>query len=133
MARDFIEALTAKPVSTAEARRAEKDGGTRSARRLRLVARGSRPPPDGPRSSAPGRADSAVVVVGIAPKDAESKETLRSRILKKHSALGLANSTLRRSLAALLWEQEGWTPRLTEVGRFKLSTEDDAALLAWQE
>lgn len=99
-----------------------------------MVARLWRPPPVSvPAPAHPHEPALRLLYVGIAPKDAASKETLRSRVLKRHARLGLADSTLRRSLAALLWEEEGWTPRLTESGRFKLSVEDDAALLAWQE
>lgn len=134
MARDFIEALASDPVTIADARRSEKDGGIPNERGLYawwLASPDALPVvPPSPRSAEPGL---RLLYVGVAPKDEESRETLRSRVLKKHVRSGLPDSTFRRSLAALLWEEKGWTPRVTETGRFKLSPEDDTSLRAWQE
>lgn len=33
----------------------------------------------------------------------------------------------------MLWQDEGWTPRLTDADRWKLSPEEDAELHGWQE
>jgi hypothetical protein len=73
----------------------------------------------------------APLYVGISPRHTESDGTIRSR-LRAHFSAGLANSTLRRSLTALLWRRHGWTPALTPGDRWKLSAEDDQALLRWQ-
>ncbi len=134
MTRDFIEALVSDPVTIADARRPEKDRGIPNKAGLYawwLTSPDALPAvPASPHPSEPGL---ALMYVGVAPADADSAETLRSRTLKKHVSSGLAGSTLRRSLAALLWQDKGWTPRLTETGRFKFSPEDNAALSAWQE
>lgn len=133
---DFREALASKPVTIAEARRAEKDGGIPDKPGLYawwLASRHALPAVQAHAPAHPTEPGLAALYVGVAPRDAASRETLRSRTLKKHVGSGLAASTFRRSLAALLWEKEGWTPRLTEKGRFKLSREDDAALRGWQE
>lgn len=134
MARDFIEALTSNTVTVADARRSEKDRGIPDA--PGIYAWWLATPdvltdvPATPHPSDPGL---SLLYIGTAPKREGSKGTLRSRGLKQHVGSGLADSTFRRSLAALLWEENGWTPRLTETGRFKLSPEDDAALCGWQD
>lgn len=51
-----------------------------------------------------------LIYVGIARSRAQSSQTLRSRILGKDLRGVIGNSTLRRSLAALLWETHGWRP-----------------------
>lgn len=132
--RDFIEALVSTPVTIAHARRPDKDGGVPAEPGVYewwLASSDALPEvPAYPHPTEPGL---RLLYVGIGPRDAASKETLRSRGLKKHVGSGLADSTFRRSLAALLWEEHGWTPRLTDAGRFKFSPEDDAGLRAWQE
>jgi hypothetical protein len=74
-----------------------------------------------------------LLYVGIAPKSATSVANLRSRVLGQHVGGNLGSSTFRRSLAALLWEREGWTPRMTPSGKLAFSAEDNAALSRWQE
>jgi hypothetical protein len=117
MARDFIEALTSDPVTVADARRAEKDGGIPDEPGVYAwwLASPDALPTVLP-SPHPTEPELRLLYVGIAPKDATSNETLRTRVLKKHLGAGLAGSTFRRSLAALLWEKHGWTPRLTDTG-----------------
>ena len=133
MARDFIAALTSNSVTIAEAKRAEKAGGVPNAPGVYawwLASADALPAvPAYPHLTEPGL---RLLYVGVARRDSGSSETLRSRTLKKHAGSGLADSTFRRGLAALLWQDEGWTPRLTATGRWKLSQEDDAALSAWQ-
>ena len=75
----------------------------------------------------------SLLYVGIAPSRATSRATLRSRILRQHARGNLAASTFRRSLAALLWREEGWTPLRTSRGKLVFSREENAALTAWQE
>lgn len=134
MARDFIEALASNPTTIADARRSEKDGGVPDKPGVYAWWLASDVLPEVPTSPHPTEQGLRLLYIGIAPRYAESSETLRSRGLKKHAGSGLADSTLRRSLAALLWEENGWTPRLTpETSRFKLSPVDDAGLRAWQE
>lgn len=47
---------------------------------------------------------------GLARSVPESRETLRSRVGGKHILGVLGQSTFRRSLAALLWQEQGWRP-----------------------
>jgi hypothetical protein len=134
MARDFIEALSSSPVKISEARRAEENGGIPDEPGLYAWWLAS---PDAlPAVPAPAhRTEPGLVLlyVGVAPKDATSRERLRSRVLKRHVSSGLADSTFRRSLAALLWQEKGWTPLVTATGRFDFSPKDDAELRGWQE
>jgi hypothetical protein len=44
----------------------------------------------------------------------------------------ISSSTLRFGLTALLWEQQGWTPRVSPSGRYELSSADNEALSRWQ-
>ena len=48
-----------------------------------------------------------------APNSALSASTLRMR-LRKHIKSNIGSSTFRLSLAALLWEREGWWPKWTD-------------------
>lgn len=50
--------------------------------------------------------DLELLYVGIAPKDARSKATLRSRIRGQHLGGNIGSSTFRQSLAALLWYEK---------------------------
>ena len=54
-----------------------------------------------------------LLYVGIAPNGAASKATLRSRVVGNHIRGTTGQSTLRRSLAAPLSEQQGWQSRWT--------------------
>ncbi len=72
-----------------------------------------------------------LLYVGIAPKSTSSAANLRSRVLDVSGNLG--SSTFRRSLAALLWEREGWTPRMTTSGKLTFSASDNKGLSRWQE
>jgi len=68
-----------------------------------------------------------LLYVGIAPKDAQSRATLRSRIRGQHLGGNIGSSTFRQSLAALLFEAMGWTTRWSG-SRAQLSREDNGAL-----
>jgi hypothetical protein len=70
-----------------------------------------------------------LLYVGIAPNSASSSRNLRKRLSEHHHA-AIGSSTFRRSLAAFLWEAEGWTPYFTD--RPYLSPDDLAALASWQ-
>lgn len=78
-----------------------------------------------PHTSAPV----ALLYVGIAPSRASSWATLRSRLLGNHAGGNTGASTLRRSLAALLTETEGYRVRWTS--RTVLLPEDEARLTDW--
>jgi hypothetical protein len=62
--------------------------------------------PDVPTSPHP-TAQLGLVYLGIAPKDDASAQTIRTRVLEKHLGAALGSSTLRRALAAFLWEPRG--------------------------
>ena len=72
-----------------------------------------------------------LLYVGIAPKDARSSATLRSRIRGQHLGGNIGSSTFRQSLAALLFEEFGWTTRWSG-SRTQLSPDDNRALSVWQ-
>lgn len=55
-----------------------------------------------------------LVYVGIARSAPSSRATLRSRVVGNHIRGTTGQSTLRRSLASLLYEQEGWRSRFTD-------------------
>jgi len=73
-----------------------------------------------------------LLYVGIAPSRSTSKATLRSRVLGQHLGGNVGSSTFRLSLAALLWEGEGWVPERAG-SRAQLSRADNGSLSAWQE
>ncbi|MCZ2817927.1 GIY-YIG nuclease family protein [Modestobacter sp. VKM Ac-2984] len=87
---------------------------------------GALPGISGPRHDA---ADLQLLYVGIAPNGAESKATLRSRVVGDHIRGTTGSSTLRRSLAALLSEQQGWQSRWTT--RPVLVNADELRLSEW--
>jgi hypothetical protein len=72
-----------------------------------------------------------LLYVGIAPKDAQSKATLRSRIRTQHLGGNIGSSTFRQSLAALLFEDRGWSTRWSG-SRPQLVPEHNRALSDWQ-
>lgn len=74
----------------------------------------------------------ALLYVGIAPRDSVSKALLRSRLWRQHIGGNVAASTFRFGLAALLWKSEGWTPRRSAAGKYRLDSGDNSALSGWQ-
>lgn len=128
----LYEALTSKPATVEEAFRAPGDGGVPEADGLYVwwVRDDALPRVPAPPHSA--RNDLRVLYVGVAPKSAASSATLRTRVLENHLGSSLASSTFKRKLAAQLWELEGWTPRLTDAGRWKFDAADSLAMKAWQ-
>ncbi|MCW2583999.1 MAG: hypothetical protein JWQ53_2789 [Klenkia sp.] len=70
-----------------------------------------------------------LLYVGIAPSGSTSQATLRSRVVGDHIRGTTGSSTLRRSLAALLSEQQGWHSRWTT--RPVLVNRDELALSEW--
>ncbi len=73
--------------------------------------------------------DLQLLYVGIARSGPTSKGTLRSRVVGNHIRGTTGQSTLRRSLAALLSEREGWRSRWTT--RPVLVAEDEVRLSQW--
>lgn len=70
-----------------------------------------------------------LLYIGIAPNGPTSAATLRSRVVGNHIRGTTGQSTLRRSLAALLVEQQGWHSRWTT--RPVLVNRDELALSDW--
>lgn len=72
-----------------------------------------------------------MLYVGIARSGPSSRATLRSRVVGNHVGGTTGQSTLRRSLASLLCEQEGWRSRFTD--RPLLLADDEARLNDWMQ
>ena len=68
----------------------------------------------------------SLLYVGIAPRRPSSRQTLRTRIVGNHLRGNVGASTFRLSLAALLWEREGWRPHWRST-RVQLPPEDNYA------
>jgi hypothetical protein len=68
-----------------------------------------------------------LLYIGIGPGSARSKRTLRARFGDHTRDTG--RSTLRRVLASLLFEREGWRPYWTD--RPLLTEQDNDALTTW--
>lgn len=86
-----------------------------------------------PGITGPGHPDGEheLLYVGLARSGPSSGATLRSRVIGNHVRGTTGQSTLRRSLASLLVEQEGWRSRFTD--RPLLVAEDEQRLTAWME
>lgn len=72
-----------------------------------------------------------LLYIGIAPSRPGSRQTLRGRVCGNHLRGNVSGSTFRLSLAALLWEQEGWPPS-RRGSRALLSPQGNQALSTWQ-
>ncbi|RZU32528.1 GIY-YIG nuclease family protein [Blastococcus saxobsidens] len=70
-----------------------------------------------------------LIYVGIAPSRASSRARLRSRVLGNHAGGNTGSSTLLRSLAALLTDDQGYRTRWTS--RTVLEPADEQRLTAW--
>ena len=73
-----------------------------------------------------------LLYVGVAPRSETSGARLRSRLCRQHIGGNVASSTFRFGLASLLWKQEGWTPRRSASGKYRLEADDNSALSEWQ-
>ena len=72
-----------------------------------------------------------LLYLGISPKRASSRATVHSRIRGQHLGGNIGSSTFRQSLAALLFQQEGWRTRWSGT-RTLLVAEHNRALNDWQ-
>ena len=124
-AGDVTARLLASPV---ELSRAAAEGGVPAEPGLYAwwAPFGALPGISGPRHPA---ADVQLLYVGIAPNGAGSGATLRSRVVGNHIRGTTGQSTLRRSFAALLSEQQGWQSRWTT--RPVLVNADEVRLSEW--
>lgn len=78
----------------------------------------------------PTEQDLDLLYVGISPKNERSKGTIRSRVMSQHIGSYIGSSTLRKTLASLLFENMGWEPVMR--GRPLLTPSDNHALSRWQ-
>jgi hypothetical protein len=132
MSSTLIDQLS-RPVALAEARRSPMEGGVPADPGFYTwwtVTTGGLAVPPAPH---PTDRTLRLLYVGIAPARITSNANLRSRVIGQHIGGNLGSSTFRRSLAALLWEQQGWRPFMTAGGKVAFSPEDNAALTRWQE
>ncbi|NEK57041.1 GIY-YIG nuclease family protein [Geodermatophilus sabuli] len=77
------------------------------------------------------RGEHELLYVGLARSGPSSRATLRSRVVGNHIRGTTGQSTLRRSLASLLFEQEGWRSRFTD--RPLLVPDDELRLNEWMQ
>lgn len=68
--------------------------------------------------------------VGISPKNESSNGAIRSRVMNQHIGGNIGSSTLRKTLASLLFENMGWEPVMRS--RPLLTPSDNQALSRWQ-
>ena len=79
----------------------------------------------------PREEDLELFYVGIAPRDARSSATLKSRIVGNHVGRNTGSSTFRFALAALLIDTLRLTPHRTKT-KYVLPAAQNQALSAWQ-
>ncbi len=125
---DVVQQLLSTPVRLAAVTASPLDGGAPAEPGVYAwwVVPGAVPGITGPRHPS---ADIELLYVGIARNRAASKATLRSRLVRNHIRGTTGQSTLRRALASLLSEQEGWRSRWTT--RPVLVRVDDDRLSVW--
>lgn len=130
----LVEKFTAKPVGLATARLpADKGGVPPESGFYAWWLTDEMALPSVPTSVHPTQPVLGLVYIGIAPKNTKSPETIRSRILNKHLGNAVGRSTLRRGLAAFLWEDKDWHPYATSSNRPALPPEECATLTRWIE
>jgi hypothetical protein len=125
MSVPLIEKLTGAPVPVATARLSAAEGGAPAMPGFYawwLKDRRALPDVFG--------GDNGLLYVGIAPRDADSSETIRSRVVRKHLGNAIGSSTFRFTLAALLWEGKHWNPE-TRGTKVALPPQECIALTAW--
>jgi hypothetical protein len=125
---DVVSVLLQTPAGLSVARQPAASGGVPAEPGLYAwwAAPGAVPVLTGP---AHPSAPLDLLYVGIAPSRSTSKASLRSRLLGNHAGGNTSASTLRRSLAALLTEDQGYRTRWTS--RTVLLPEDEVRLTAW--
>lgn len=133
MSVSLVEKLTVEPVAASAARRPAAEGGAPARPGIYAWWLADKAAlPSVPTPVHPTQPKLGLLYIGIAPNDDASAETIRSRLLTKHLGNALGSSTLRRALAALLWEDEGWHPHATPAGKPALPSEACAAKAPWR-
>jgi hypothetical protein len=127
-ATDTLALLLSRPVPIAEAAELPTAGGVPAVPGL-YVWWGQADAIPGIAGPTHPEGDVQLLYVGIARSGPASKSTLRSRVVGNHIRGTTGQSTLRRSLAALLSEREAWRSRWTT--RPVLVPEDEARLSEW--
>jgi hypothetical protein len=127
---DLAHALRQEPRTVVDARRTPQAGGLPAGGGIYAwwMSPGAIPSVTGPPHP---EAEIELLYVGIAPRNAASPATLRSRVLGQHLGGNIGSSTFRQSLAALLFEAQGWTTTWSG-SRSQLIPEDNRALSEWQ-
>lgn len=127
---DVAEHLLSDPVPLTVVGGPEVDGGAPAAPGLYAwwAPAGALPGIAGPPHP---RVHLELLYVGIAPNGTTSKSTLRSRLVSDHVRGRTGSSTLRRALAALLSENQGWRSRWTT--RPVLVDDDELRLSRWMQ
>ena len=127
---ELAEQLQHAPVTPELARRRPAQGGVPTAAGLYAWWSQTETVGDLPLARVPG-SNLWLLFVGSSPTRPGSARTLRARICGSDLRGGPADSSLRRTLSALLWQEQGW-----EVGhqgeRIILSPGSLAALANWQ-
>lgn len=127
---EVVDGLRQNVRTIADAHRRPSDGGVPEAPGVYAwwMSPGVLPALQGPTHPAESL---ELLYVGISPKNAQSKATLRSRIRGQHLGGNIGSSTFRQSLAALLFEDQGWTTHWSG-SRTQLVPEHNRALSEWQ-
>ena len=86
--------------------------------------------PGVPENPHPKDENLSLFYVGRAPRDSASSATLQSRIVKNHLSGNTGASTFRFTLAALLMETLGFSPRRTAT-KYVLPASQNQALSDW--
>lgn len=123
---EAIEGLLADPVDVATARATLPD---RSGVYAWWTDKGAIP--GVPSEPHPREGDLQLFYVGIAPRDARSSATLKTRIVSNHLGGNTGSSTFRFALAALLIDTLRLTPHHTTT-KYVLPTAQNQALSTWQ-
>jgi hypothetical protein len=76
--------------------------------------------------------EGGLAYVGIAPNGERSSASIRSRVRGDHLGAAIGSSTLRRGLAAFLWEANDWTPFM-KGKKIALPADQCLALTRWME
>ena len=128
MTDQVVQVLLAEPVALSRAQLPGPQGGAPPEPGLYAwwAPKGSIPGIEGPPHPS---AELELLYVGIAPSRSTSKARLRSRLLGNHAGGNTGASTLRRSLAALLTDSQGYRTRWTT--RTVLHPEDETRLTEW--
>jgi len=121
--------LQSTPLHLADVERLESSGGIPASSGVYAWWAGSGAIPDIEGPPHPVEPGLELLYIGIAPKRAQSASNLRRRVLGKHARGGSGGSTLRRAVAALIGDSQGYRTRRTS--RTVLLPEDEERLSGW--